>query len=387
MTGKILRRVYNDLKQMSRGDYLETKKYLKKSLFLVRCNQKRKMKGRERIKLANQVTLTKQQINEIRELFKSYLGKKTSLLWHKYYQSLSGSYDKRYIPEIIYAEMELLFNDSNIANAFSNKVIQHKYFVNTPGVYIPKFFAQVHEKRWYTLDMHEISIKEVAEIFQQAGRVFAKPISDSSSGIGCEIIKIIGGKESKTGLDISEFLNKYSDNYMFEEVIECSEDISRLHPNSVNTFRIMSYRLEGEIFLCPTIMRIGRNNNEVDNAHAGGVVVALSDDGVIVSKNAVTEFNERFLKHPNTNIVFENYRINGLGKVVSAVKSLHASIPGVGFASWDMTINKEGIPTFIEVNLISQSPWLPQMAHGKGMFSDNTEKMLEKLKEKRQSCL
>ena len=67
-------------------------------------------------------------------------------------------------------------------------------------------------------------------------------------------------------------------------------------------------------------------------------------------------------------------------KVIHAAMECHKCTPHVVMASWDMTLNNRGEAVLIEVNLTSQSVCFPQYTHGKALFGNNTEKMLEYLK-------
>ena len=227
-----------------------------------------------------------------------------------------------------------------------------------------------------------MTLQQVAELLENVGEAFAKPISDSSSGIGCALIKIENGVDTESGRPVADRLAEYVDNYMISELIHCSEDVAKIHPASVNTFRIMTYRLNGEIYSCPSVMRVGRHNNSVDNAHAGGLVLGISDDGIITSRNGITEFNERVAVHPDTDITFCGYAVRNFDKCLAMARKLHALIENMDIMSWDFTINQNEEPTFIEMNTLCQSPWLPQMAHGVGIFEENTERMLRKLRER-----
>lgn len=370
------------LKQINRGNYTNLKKYKKRSVAVVRLAQWKKMLEKERSQIVKKVKLTSTQKKEIKQFYKKHLGSKISLRWHRYYQGLSDSFDVKYVPEIIYEEMEFLLNDHDFSNTISNKLLQYRLFDTIDGVYVPKLYAQVENGFWYDCNKNKLSIEDVCKIFVDAEIVFAKPIKDSSSGKGCEIIRISDGKEIKTGKEIADYLTKFEDNFLFQEVIKCSEDVAKLHPNSVNTFRIMSVNVDNEVFVCPLVMRIGRNKNEIDNAHAGGLTVAVSYEGDILS-NGITEFNERISTHPDTNINFIGYHIKNVDRVIDAVKRMHAIIPELKIASWDMTLNEKEIPTFIEINSFFQSPWLLQMTHGKGFLGEKTEEMLSILRKYR----
>ena len=76
-----------------------------------------------------------------------------------------------------------------------------------------------------------------------------------------------------------------------QELITCHESIRKLYPDSVNTFRVISYLWKGNIEMMPIIIRIGQGGNYIDNAHAGGMFCAVNDDGSM-GDHAVTEFND-----------------------------------------------------------------------------------------------
>ena len=78
--------------------------------------------------------------------------------------------------------------------------------------------------------------------------------------------------------------------------------------------------------------------------------IGVSDQGLL-APSALTEFNERFTKHPDTGVVFGGYRIFGAEKVIGAAKRMHATMPQVGIVSWDFTVDEDGEPLVIEANI------------------------------------
>lgn len=226
---------------------------------------------------------------------------------------------------------------------------------------------------------NKISKIEAITRLKNVGKCFAKPTVDSCSGQGCRLLNIISGTDKESNKSIEEILDLLGDNFVIQECIKCSESISRIYPKSVNTFRIITYRWKDEIINMPAIMRIGRNGNYLDNAHAGGIFIAIDDDGKLHEK-AFTEFKEEYEKHPDSRIVFNDYNIENFEKVINSAKTMHNAIPQIGVVNWDFTINENGIPVLIEANINGGSIWLIEMAHGKGAFGDNTKEVLKWLR-------
>jgi hypothetical protein len=138
--------------------------------------------------------------------------------------------------------------------------------------------------------------------------------------------------------------------------------------------------LEGEAYCCPIIMRMGLGGSFTDNASLGGIFIAVDDDGRL-HKSAFTEYREEYTIHPDTNVVFANMKVEHVDKMIALAKRMQYAIPQVGVVNWDFTIGEDGEPILIEANMKNEvqsgSVWLPQMAHGKGAFGDNTAKVLQ----------
>ena len=126
---------------------------------------------------------------------------------------------------------------------------------------------------------------------------------------------------------------------------------------------------------------MGQGNKEVDNIHAGGLFIGVGDDGKLKEK-AFTEYQNIYEKHPDTNVKFKDYKISGIDKMIEIAYKCHGRTPHIKLISWDFTIDKNNRITLIEVNLNSQSIWFPQMANGQSAFGDNTEYMLNLLRDK-----
>ena len=141
----------------------------------------------------------------------------------------------------------------------------------------------------------------------------------------------------------------------------------------------MTYLWKGNVQHAPVVMRIGQGGSYLDNAHAGGMFIALEDDGTMHS-TAFTEFKNEFTEHPDTHFKFEGYKMNLLPDVIKAAERCHSFIPQVGCINWDFTINQQGVPLLIEANMCGGGVWLFEMAHGKGPFGELTAEILQWLK-------
>lgn len=359
--GNIIRKIYSFYL------YFKTYKYEIKNI-----NKKKK--------LVDSVKINNHEKKEILEFYLNNYGKKISTKWHQLYQSYTGIYNKDYFPEIIFStELEPLLCNREISKQYTDKALVELLYKNIEGLYIPKTIVLNCSGIWYDEKRNIITKEKAFKILENTGKRVIKKTIDSSSGRDVMIIDIKNSYDIKNGISLEELLEKFSENFIVQEIIENSNDISQIYPTSLNTFRVMTYIVDGKLYHMPITMRIGKDNKEVDNIHAGGIFINVSDNGILNEK-AFTEYQDIFTEHPNTKFVFKNHKINGIKEMIKIAYKCHGNTPHLKLISWDFTINSNNQVTLIEVNLNGQSIWFPQMASGKAAFGDNTAHMLNLLK-------
>ncbi len=348
-------------------------------IYRSKSREKNKFKNPNRKKIYSKVILTHEQKRDIDILYKENYGSKIPYIWHKHYSAFTGRFDKNYFPELLYIpEFEKFMNlDKEYSKAFSDKNVLPD-FAKAVGVKTAKIYLECIKGN-YRKDKVCINRNAAIESVSDIGEVFIKPTVDSCSGNGCMIVDFQKGIDTISGKNIGEIFEKLGSDFVIQERIICHPEIKAIYSESVNTFRIMTYRWRDNLFVAPVIMRIGQGGSFLDNAHAGGMFIAVDDDGTL-HKTAFTEFNKQFTMHPDSGLIFEGYKISLFSKVISAAKQMHDAIPQVGIVNWDFTIDDDGTPLLIEGNLVGGGIWLFQMAHGKGVFGENTEEILRWMK-------
>ena len=224
-----------------------------------------------------------------------------------------------------------------------------------------------------------LSYEKVLEKLNNIGEVIIKPSIDTDSGNNVNLLNISKGIDINSNKKIEDILKQYKQNYLIQEKIKQHESFSKLNPTSVNTIRINTYICDGQVYCAPIAMRIGRNGNIVDNAHAGGIAVGINKNGNL-RKYAFTEYGEKFDKHPDTNVIFENYKIPKINEMIEITKKYHHRIPHMGIIAWDLTLDENENIVIIEANISCPSIWFPQYVNGEAFFGENTEKMIRMLK-------
>lgn len=338
--------------------------------------EKKKFRDKRRVEICNSTKLSQEQIDSVEKLYKNNYGKKIPLTWHKSYTAYTGRFDKYYFPEILYIpEFERYMNyNQSLANVLEDKNLLY-VFAKASNVRMPRMYLSCQAGIYKDAENKVLDFEKACALISNIGVCFAKPSIGTDSGRGCEVYCLVNGTDTKSGKTSDMILKDLGKNFTIQERLVCHESIRKIYDGSVNTFRIMTYRWKNQIIVAPIIMRIGRGGSYLDNAHAGGMFIALSDDGTL-HKTAFTEFKEEFVEHPDSKLKFEGYRIPLLPNVVDAVKRMHYSLPAIGVINWDMTLDESGQPVLIEANVNGGSIWLFQMAHGCGVFGERTPEIL-----------
>ena len=326
------------------------------------------------------VKLTKEQKQEIKKFFKMHYGKNIPYTYHRLFTGFTGEFDVKYIPEMLYAPyLERFLTDPAYGVVFTNKNTL-SIFARGLNVQMPQNIVLCSNDNYYNKDFNKISLSDAERLLRNAGKMFVKITTNSCGGSGCSIVNFVDGKDTYTNRSVGETLSSLGTDFCIQELLVCHDSIRKIYPESVNTFRVITYMLDGEVYHCPIIMRMGLGGGFTDNASAGGIFIAVDDDGKL-HKSAFTEYRKEYTIHPDTNVTFEGQKIEHLDKVIELAHRLQLAIPQVGVVNWDFTINEKGEPILIEANMKNEiqsgSIWLPQMAHGKGAFGDNTAKILE----------
>ena len=223
-----------------------------------------------------------------------------------------------------------------------------------------------------------ISYENLIEKIRDIGEIIIKPSVDTNSGNNVKLLNIKNGIDIISNNSIESILNKYDKNYMIQEKIKQHKKYEKLNPSSVNTIRINTYICDEKIYCSPISMRIGRNGNIVDNVHAGGLQIGIKENGKL-EKWAFTELGQKFEKHPDTNVKFENYEIPKINEMIDFTKKNHYKIPHMGIIAWDLALDEDENIVIIETNIACPSIWYPQYGNGNSFFEKNTEKMLRML--------
>lgn len=311
------------------------------------------------------------------------LWQKISTKWHRLYQSYNGKFNKKYFPEILYTtKLERKLNNREIGRIISDKSFFPMYYRDISNVRLPDTYIINNSGIFYTADRKIITKEKAIALVQNIGEAVIKPTLDSSSGDSVILCNFRSGVDVLSGKKASDIITNYCENFIVQERVLPSEVLNALYHGSINTFRVITYLVGDKIMHAPVTLSMGRSGNHVDNIQAGGVSVAVSDEGKL-NREGYTHYQEAHLSHPDTGTVFENYEIPKVKEIIETTKKMHEKTPHMRMVSWDVTLDKNDDIVLLEFNIFGQSVWFPQMVSGEAVFGNNTEYMITVMKSSR----
>ena len=136
---------------------------------------------------------------------------------------------------------------------------------------------------------------------------------------------------------------------LVEQCIESCEELKALHPQSLNTIRVVTIANKEKACVFSGVLRTGVGDSVVDNSHHGGVSAQINVENGVVETDGANTKGERFICHPDSGIVFKDFRIPKWDHIVKtcceAAKMTDNPITG-----WDVAINSKGDVEFVEAN-------------------------------------
>lgn len=330
-------------------------------------------------KLFKDQKLTIEQKNRIDEFYKANYGKKIPYWWHRLYMSYTGKFDCQYIPEYIYStKLELLQNRRLSVLPFENKNMLSIVFGEMCKQ--PETIIMCIKGHYFDENRKLISKATAIDIVKKyIGQAFIKVTVDTNSGRGVRMLELRDGVDITSHQKCEEIFDETGGDFVLQKRIVPHLAFRKLYPNAINTLRVITYMTSEKIKTAPIVMRIGQGGGVIDNVHAGGMFIGVTDSGELLGE-AFTENQTRYVKHPDTGVVFKGYKIPCVPQIREVAITLHERVPMLQFVSWDFTVDEEGKIVLVEANLHSQAVWISQMAHGKSFFGEDTAQMLQSIK-------
>jgi len=320
------------------------------------------------------ISLDQSQKKSIDDYFSKF-HLKESYDWHAIYFHLNGTFSEKYISDsLFYSHVEPKLNLRNASFIYNNKNLYDKLF---PKEFNPRPYLRCINYQFAGPDYELINQSDISKsIFPDNEEFIIKPTIHTSKGKNiykiryCQNKFIINNHE----YTLQDLVEKYSGNFIIQEIIQQNEFLKKVHPSSLNTLRIITLRLNNKYYVLSSVVRFGINHSFVDNVGNGGIYFGVKKDGHFSQKGYDMHFNS-YTSHPTTKIelVGKNYPYYHL--LTDTAVYLHTHVFHYNIISWDMALDKNNKPVFIENNPFIQEINSHQIMNGP-LFGELTDEVL-----------
>ena len=204
-----------------------------------------------------------------------------------------------------------------------------------------RFSSYLH-RAW--LNGETATEEEFSAFLQGQEAIFAKP-NHGSCGNGVEKLKVADFADPAAMLSYV----REKKLVVLEHALPQHPDMARLHPQSVNTMRIVTDLVGDTIHIAYIVVKIGRGGGCCDNTGQGGVLCRVDPETATICSVATDDYFNIFEKHPDTGVEFKGYHIPMLPEAIALAKQAAREIPQMRHVGWDVAITPDG-PAIIEGN-------------------------------------
>ena len=323
---------------------------------------------------------------EFHQFWNENYGLKIMTRGHKLYESMNGNHHKDYMPDFLFAtKVEPFFNSYFYAKLYSDKSLTEILYAKSALAKFPETYLVNSGGILYDGKRNVITKEKAQIILGSLSEAVIKPTIGGNSGKGVMVCSFKDGFDKRYSFNILNLLENYKKDFIVQEKMKQHATIAAIYKNSINTFRAITYIVDGKVFCADLALRIGSGGGNIDNIHAGGLGIGVSNDGTLLKyayKLGYSDSSLKLEKHPDTGITFEKYKVLGTEKIIECAKDLHGLTPHLGMISWDFMVSEDGNPVLIEANYWGQAVWLTQIVHGSPFFGNQTAAILKKIKNK-----
>lgn len=216
-----------------------------------------------------------------------------------------------------------ILNDSNILPLMTDKYVCYQKY--------KRFFKRDVLGCYTEADKNSFSL-----FTEKHERFVFKPLK-GHSGHG---IKIVSVKDINVCDFFMDMISK--GDFVVEELIVQGKETALVHPQSVNSLRVMTFVLGKNVHIIGVTWRIGVGGATMDNAGSGGIYASVDPKYGFVQTDAINFRGEHFNIHPDTGIQIVGYNLPKWNEAVSMIYDMAMNIRGTTLVSWDIAYSDKG---------------------------------------------
>ena len=301
--------------------------------------------------------------SEQKEQILSVWGKygKFNYEWFSYFQETYGEFDPYFVPTCIWdlkvcdclnqnkAFKKSIFGDKNYFDVLLSDVKTLPILVrNINGQFLDKDFRPLEKSR-------------VLELCCSEPDVVIKPSLASARARNIGVFS--NENEADFLKNVSEHMEKLKKDYVIQPYFRQHERMAALNTDSVNTIRVYSLMLNNQVHVLRTVVRIGTKGIRVDNLAAShGVICNINSNGCF--DGFASDYAGNKCTVLPSGVVLKDYAIPSYDAVVEMVKFAHFRLSHCRLLGWDISVDREGNPVVVEVNIHYPCSILGQVVSG-----------------------
>ncbi|SMP73723.1 Sugar-transfer associated ATP-grasp [Desulfonatronum zhilinae] len=146
--------------------------------------------------------------------------------------------------------------------------------------------------------------------------------------------------------EMNELMKLVDSPFLCQPFITQHEDIDRLHPQSINTLRVITFRHGDNVNVFLTYLRIGGGGSMTDNNENARAVVGVNQDtgqlndvGLWVTGDSISEI----FAHKTSNVIFSGCYIPFFSDALDLARKAHEWTPGLYSVGWDVAFTPDGV--------------------------------------------
>lgn len=287
--------------------------------------------------------------------------------WHSFYKGFCGSFDKRFVPSDIYNGLiEYTLNLRKYSICLQHKAILGNFIESKNRCHT---IINVIDNICYDNDMNIISAEEAVNKVRSCNcDIIIKPSIGSGGGRKINFMYAENVKQS-------DFIDR--GDCIIQEIFHEGFELLRFNPDTLNTIRMLTLNINGKCTVLSAFLRMGAKGMRVDNLSAGGILVGIKSNGDLHDFALDKKLN-RIYKSP-AGIEFKGESLVCYKRLKEFALNTHKRIALANLIAWDLTIDEEGNPIVVEINLDSGEIQFHQIYNGP-LFGERTNEVIEYVK-------
>lgn len=186
----------------------------------------------------------------------------------------------------------------------------------------------------------------------KAEKIFVKP----TFGLGGRGIMVFNRNDGQFINKENEILNAdfiiknlKDEHFIIQNGLIQHEEINKIYPRSINTFRIMTKVEKGKGEIIYSMLRMGQKGNQIDNASQQGLACMIDKDTGLFAQYGFTGLRDKIDCHPDTGFVFNGYQFPHWEEVKTFIIGVAEKFYEIKYLGWDVAYTVDG-PAIIEIN-------------------------------------